>query len=281
MSTVTSPCDAGGNSKLRRGDRPRSRTVVYIGLLLAVIVASEPGGIGRTQSDSSANIEFEAVSIRPTQRSASGAVPFGRTVAPGRLTMLGVTPKDLIMWAYGVKAYQISGPKWISDEYYDVNAKAAAPVPEDRMRAMLRSALSERFHLASHTDTKTLPVYLLVVAKGGPKLRPAAPDGSSRYMRRKSGFSAVHFTMGKLAELLSERLDRPVTDATELGGFYDIDLNWTQDLAVPASAGDGSAPDSGPSIYTAIQETLGLKLEPAKAPIDVLVVDRIDRPSEN
>jgi uncharacterized protein (TIGR03435 family) len=189
--------------------------------------------------------------------------------------MLGVTPKDLIIWAYGLKAYQVSGPSWITQEWYDINAKAAEPVPEDRLRLMVRSLLSQRFKMGAHTETRTLPVYLLTVARNGPKIHPVTSEGPAGYIPRQRGLAARHITMPRFAELLSGKIDRPVTDMTGLPGLYDIDLDWAPDTIVPPDA------DLGPSVFTAIQEQLGLKLEPTKGPLEILVIDHIERPSEN
>jgi uncharacterized protein (TIGR03435 family) len=255
---------------------------VRVAVWCASVLVCLPGGLSQVQSGGSARPEFEVASIRPSPRSGSYAVAIGRTVVPDRLTMLGKTPKDLIMWAYGLKAYQISGPSWIAEEWYDVNAKAAEPASEERMRAMLQSLLAQRFSLVSHVDTRSLPIYLMAVAKNGPKIKPVESEDTPKYFPQRRGLRAVHITMQMLAERLSDKLDRPVTDTTGLRGAYDIKLEWAPDETVSTSPDPAAvAVDLGPAIFTAIQEQLGLKLEPAKGPVEMFVIDRIERPSQN
>jgi uncharacterized protein (TIGR03435 family) len=249
--------------------------------LIAALTCAQ-SGLSQMQERKTARPEFEAASIHPSPRFGSGAVRLGRTVTPGGLTMLGVTPKDLIMWAFGLKAYQVLGPVWISEEWYDINAKPAGPTSEDGIKAMLQYLLVQRFRLASHVETRTLPVYLLTVAKNGPKIKAIQSEDTARYFPRRRGVYAMHVTIRKFAELLSGKVDRPVTDMTGLGGFYDIDLDWAQDAATAANAGPAiPAADLDPSIFTAIQEQLGLKLAPTKGPLEMFVIGRIERPSEN
>jgi uncharacterized protein (TIGR03435 family) len=209
------------------------------------------------------------------------------------------------------------GPSWISSERYDIDAKlddsqveALEKLPPEQrilqIRLGVQSLLADRFKLVVRDETKEIPVYALVIAKNGPKLQEAkpgdtypngikGPDGRSHpgVMWMEGGkLTGQALPMASLAMILSHQLGRPVLDRTGLTGKYDIALTWTPDQS---SAGTfmgtaGFKPDaestpppesSGPSIFTAIQEQLGLKLESTKGPVDVIVIDHIERPSEN
>ena len=219
--------------------------------------------------------EFEVVSIKPSPRGASGSVAIGKSANPGTIAFTGITPKDLIARAYALTPYQIAGPASLDEDRYDVLAKASAPASDSDQRAMLQSMLAARFHLAAHTETREVPAYDLVAVKSGPKIQAAPPtDAGARVYPNRSGIRATGVTMQRFAELLSARLDRPVLDKTGLSGVFDIDVTWTPTAASPDA-------EPGPSVFTALQEQLGLRLQAGKSPIKVLVVDRIERPTAN
>jgi len=214
---------------------------------------------------------FDVATVKQSESfEAQGAIRIGMTAAHGELRISGSTLRNLIRWAYQIRANQVVGPQWIDSEHYDVVAKVAADAGEDQLRFMLRSLLEERFRLAIHRESRDLPSYMLVVAKSGAKLRAAEGDAASRYFPGRGGVSAQHVTLDRFAELLANRLDRPVVNTTGITGVYDIDLKWTPDAA---TAGD----DPGPSVFAAIQEQLGLRLETKKAATEVLVIDRAQK----
>jgi uncharacterized protein (TIGR03435 family) len=247
--------------------------------------------------------DYDVVSVKPNK---SDAHMIKMMNTPDGLSMSNVTLKMLIANAYGIRQDLISGgPGWVESDHFDFDAKVAGVDVEtykklnrDQKRAMLTSALTERFKLKVHTETKVIPVYELTVARGGPKLKETAPvetkpadgpgsgSGGSPAIavgRKMTSFSigGGHYQMSgapmsALANQLSSVERRSVIDRTGLTGNYDIDLKWTPDDA-PAG-GDG---DTGPSIFTALQEQLGLKLEAAKGPVETLVVDHAEAPSEN
>jgi uncharacterized protein (TIGR03435 family) len=252
---------------------------------------------------------FDVVSVKP-DKSVSGMI---RVMAkPDGYSATNVSLKMLLQGAYGIREDLISGaPGWVDSARYDIDAKVAGPdvdtlkklSPEQR-RSMLQPLLAERFKLVVHTETKQLPVYELVVAKGGSKLKEATPgdpyangfkgpDGAGRGGMIRVGrgqLTAQGVPTSSLANMLSQQLHKTVIDKTGLTGKYDLELNWTPDQgAEPMFKGnDGSlqraepAPDpSGPSIFTAIQEQLGLKLQSAKGPVETLVIDHVEMPSEN
>ena len=218
--------------------------------------------------------EFDAVSIKASS-ARSGWLAIGTNANPGSVTLTGTTPKDVIARAYSLKRYQVFGPAWIDQEHYDIIARAAGRASDAEQRLMLKAMLADRFQMVAHTETRTLPAYELVVGKKGPKLEAAKADEmGSRVFPNAPGISGKQISMPRLAELLSLKLDRPVADETGLPGVFDIELKWTPDTAEPDA-------DLGPSVFTAIQEQLGLRLEGKKLPIDVLVIDHISKPSAN
>ncbi|MFZ0819125.1 MAG: TIGR03435 family protein [Candidatus Acidiferrales bacterium] len=213
------------------------------------------------------------------------------------------------------------GPDWVKSDRYDVDAKMDSSVadvlqklsPEDRNHArqlMLQALLADRFKLTFHSDTKELPNFSLVIVKNGPKLqetkpvdpsKPVAkdangkplPPGAVRMLSGNDGtrhITAPGATLAAFVSMLGNQLGRPVLDKTGLTAKYDISLQWTSDdrpgQAVPGASPDGmSAPlpadPSGPSIFTAIQEQLGLKLESGKGPVEIIVIDHAEKPSGN
>jgi uncharacterized protein (TIGR03435 family) len=252
---------------------------------------------------------FDVVSVKPN-KSGSGMV---RIMAkPDGYSASNASLKMLIQGAYGIREDLVSGaPNWADSARFDIDAKVADSdvdalkrlSPEQR-RLILQPFLADRFKLKAHTETKQLPVYELILAKGGSKLKEAAPgdtyangikgpDGVGRggMMRVGPGqLNAQAVPMTSLVNMLSQQLHRTVIDKTGLTGKYDLELNWTPDQGPdPMFKGpDGSpqrsdaAPDSsGPSIFTALQEQLGLRLQSAKGPVETLVIDHVEMPSEN
>jgi uncharacterized protein (TIGR03435 family) len=226
---------------------------------------------------------FEVVSVKPA------AIPAGREGGnrsriehtPNSLTMLNVALSDCAQWAYGVAFFQISDAHLSSDSY-DILAKTGASVPVSQLRLMLQDLLAKRFKLALHRETRMLPVYELVVAKGGPKL-PAANAGASLPLVhaaeslprvQNDSFLFSDASMAEFAQMLTQlrAIDLPVVDRTGITGTFDIVLKSAPSVN---REGDSAA------LFAIIQDQLGLKLVPAKAPIEVIVIDHAERPSEN
>ena len=197
------------------------------------------------------------------------------------------------MSAYNVRDYQMSpeGPGWIRSDRYDIVAKVDGEgrPTMDQVRQMLQKLLADRFQLKLHRETKELPVYALVIGKKGPTLMESAADAKSSMRFGAGQFTGSKVSMTQLALFLSNALARPVLDGTGLMGTYDFKLQWTPDAGqLPGLGGFGPGPDApppsdpnGPSIFTAVQEQLGLKLESQKGPIEILVLDHAAKPSEN
>jgi uncharacterized protein (TIGR03435 family) len=256
---------------------------------------------------------FEVASIKPAAPSTDGKMRVSMGNDPGRVNYSNVTLKDVLQRAYRVKRHQITGPSWLDSDRFDIVAKVPEGVPNDQIPEMLQSLLNERFKLTLHREKKEMPVYALVVGKNGPKLEKAedgesAPDKRQGIMVRDgltlgtARMEGHKVTLSRFADMLSNMLDRPVTDQTEIQGNYNFTLDVsTEDLmkggvkmqarggaAGPegpggASGDGGPAPESAPglSIFSAIQK-LGLKLEPRKAPLDFIVIDKGERvPTEN
>jgi uncharacterized protein (TIGR03435 family) len=182
------------------------------------------------------------------------------------------------------------GPAWIDSDRFDIVAKAGQTTPPDDLRQMLQTLLAERFKLVVHQEPKMMPAYALVVGKSGPKLQ-ASETGLLTDQRCVPGEGAVgqkhiacrHITMAVLAGQLQEQsardIDVVVVDQTGLSGAFDFKLDWTPAARTAAASTD---PPAGPTIFEAVQEQLGLKLESRKLPLPVIVIDRVERvPVEN
>jgi uncharacterized protein (TIGR03435 family) len=201
----------------------------------------------------------------------------------GRFTAANVPLRVVILRAYDVRDFQLSGPAWLN-ERYAIQAKAPeGSFSEAQIWMMVQGLLAERLHLKVHRETKELPVYALVVGKSGSKVQAAKDEGGMGVGR--GSITAKGSTFAKLAIALSRLLDRPVLDETGLSGNFDFKLHYDQgSVGLPYSAPGVSRPESDgiePSIFTAVQEQLGLKLEPQKKAIEGLVIDSIERPSGN
>jgi uncharacterized protein (TIGR03435 family) len=268
------------------------------------------------------------------------------TSDPGQITYSNMTLKSLMVAAYGVKTYQVSGPSWMDTERFDIVAKVPQGATKDDVKLMLQNLLDERFKLTLHREKKDLPMYALVVGKNGPKMKespqddpdakdaakdqgssgadaqkakqalenamrtvvrdgamPQPPPGAGQgtrimMMPGRMRMMATRQTMAQFAETLANQMDRPVVDQTGLTKNYDFTLDFAPEaggrgpmgIALPSSppqSGDGGTPNDvdsqpAPSLFTALQEQMGLKLEQKKGPVDLLVVDRLEKtPTEN
>lgn len=225
---------------------------------------------------------FEAASIKPADPAAHGS---SWNTRPGRITASNQTLRRCIMIAYDLKDYQVAGgPKWMNSEAYDIVAKledqGKPPTGKEidaQIRLALQALLAERFHLEVHRETRPMPAYTLVVAKNGFKLQPVEPKGGSSTNTGRGRLTATGISMERMAGTLSSVLDRPVVDNTGITGVFDLKLEWSPDENQETSLDKPAAA----SIFTAIQEQLGLRLEAHKTDVSVIVVDRADKPSEN
>ena len=223
-------------------------------------------------------VEFEVASIRPAIDDHAHDTDTDR----GFFHTHNLTLKRLISDAYRVDMRQIfGGPAWVDSDSYDINAKIPAEFAESRTRdtipEMLQSLLADRFHLVIHREPRQASGYLLVVTKKGPKMQPTAPDAQgSNSHTKKTHLTAENVSMAGLARYLSRNNDigAMVIDKTGLTGGFNFELDWAPERVAAAS-------DDRVSIFTAIVEQLGLKLESAKVPIEAIVIDRAEKPEGN
>lgn len=253
---------------------------------------------------------FEVASVKPATPGDTGA--FVRFLPDGRFSADNVPLNFLIQRTYQLRDFQIVGDaRWmtvIADGYaarYMIEAKGDPSATEAQVGEMVKTLLADRFQLKVHTETRDLPVYALIPAKGGIKLQPAKDNGSSRGRggvapMLRGWLQGTAVPMASLVLALSQSMDRPVVDKTGFSDPFDFRLTWTPETGTGADAGaptDGSCPSSFtafqeqrgmkvetwscPSIFTAVQDQLGLKLDPQKDPTEVLVIDHVERPSAN
>jgi uncharacterized protein (TIGR03435 family) len=284
--------------------------VLAVVVLVIPIFSQQSGGPGPA---------FEVATVKPSK---AGDNRIAIMAQPGgRFRVTNATLKMVMAVAYRVRDFQISGgPGWTGTDRWDIEGKAEEgsiqlntiplePTVVSPLMLMVQSLLEDRFQLKMHRESKDLPVYELLVAKGGSKMKLAADQSPMRPPERGSppppmpqkggtvprgmtnmgpgrieanGTPIAFFIQG-----LAQQLGRPVIDKTGLQGFYDIKLQWTPELGEGLAKPGGVEPPppppdpSGPSIFTAIQEQLGLRLESVKGPVDVLVIDSVQRPTEN
>lgn len=248
--------------------------------------------------------QFEVASIKPANPDGDHRIMIGFQPG-GRFVAGGATVKLLIQQAYDVRNVQISGgPAWINSAPFDITAKAEATTTADTAdpssltddqrktqmtanRMRIQALLTDRFHLKFHWETREEQTYALVAGRNGPKLKESQIDqrarpGGLRMSRGKISGQQVGIVM--LAEALAAPLGRTVVDKTGLKGTYDINLEWTPDAGpTPGGTPDTAAPNDspGPSLFTALQEQLGLRVESEKGTVRQFVIDAVETPSEN
>jgi len=234
---------------------------------------------------------FEVATIKPSNPDEQGR---GFAIRGREFSTFNTTLSSLVVFAYGIHPAQIVGaPDWVDSVKYDLLAKPGGEgqPSQKQIKVMVQKLLGDRFQLKFHHDQKELTVFALVVGKGGPKLTPSAStnNGPGLFFRGLGNLPAANATMSDLAALLlGAVLDRPVIDQTGLSGRFDFTLNWTPDETQFASLGvrrptpSGELPpDAPPDLFTSIQQQIGLKLETKKLPVDVFIIDRVEKPSAN
>lgn len=282
---------------------------------------------------------FEVASIKPSEPPGNGPMFFGSrggpgTNDPGRMTWSHATIKSLLVEAFNVRSFQITGPEWLNIDMFDIAAKLPEGATKEQTRTMLQNLLAERFKMTVHRDQKEMSTYVLSLGKNGPKLKESQPElpkdpsasseppplpvtGRGPRTMGKDGFfelpmgrtgSAVQMMQSKskltcnscpltrLTNMLEQQFDRPITDTTGLAGKYDFTLIFTPEVrgmnpmalvmqaraGVDTSAAPSPTDDPAPTILAAVQDQLGLKLEAKKAPVDIVVIDHMEKiPTEN
>jgi uncharacterized protein (TIGR03435 family) len=293
-------------------------TAAPVGLALAVLFATSPAPRLRAQASPTpatavpaTGAVFEVASVKPN-KSGDGRVMLSLPPT-GRLTATNVTLRLLMRPAFDVQDFQmVGGPSWLDSDRFDVVAKAPEGVVEpEHVRPMLRALLADRFKLVTHTETRDMPIYALVLARPdgrfGPNMKLSPLDCDAVFRAGRGGapppppqpgepiqcgsmmgpgiVRAGGMPLGALARALSPIVGRPVLDQTGLKERYDFQLKY-------APEGRGAGPGPGgpdapsvdpdmPSLFTALQEQLGLKLESQRGPVDVVVIDRVEQPTED
>jgi uncharacterized protein (TIGR03435 family) len=273
----------------KQGDKPLPLILERATAESAWEIPAPPAKLAAMAKD--ADPSFEVATIKLTDPKFQGK---GFGGPPGHFGTRGTTLNDLLMFAYNVHTRQISnGPDWLGTEKYDIQGTSDTPgQPTDKQtRIMMRKLLESRFGLKFHIEKRDMPAYVVTVAKGGPSAKltksTVDPDDNSAFYFTKLGRLTIrNITMDDFAHWMqSGVLDRPVIDRTNLPGHFDGKLNWTPDETQFAAFGVHITPteeaDAPPDLYKAIQEQLGLKLDPMKVPVDVMVLDHVEKPSEN
>jgi uncharacterized protein (TIGR03435 family) len=266
--------------------------VIALATLMQLAHAQQPTADGPCAAQPRAT--FDVATIKPSDKPAGGASMHTR-----RDSMIsGGVLRRLILFGYDLRDFQVTGgPDWVNTQVWEIKATFDPPEPEEgtldeagrkavqlREQQRVQSLLADRFHFKCHFTTKELPIYELVPTKSGAKLTATTASDEKRHSissngnGRKTDLVATGVTLDELiGHLLSNEVGRTVVDKTGLTGSYDITLTW---MPAMASAADTDAA-SGPTIFTALEEQLGLKLMPAKGPVQVLVIDSVEKPSEN
>ncbi len=227
---------------------------------------------------------FEAASVKLAGPASYKEGQANVVFSPGSLTLRNATLQSIIVTAYTVKDFQVSGPG-LDSQRYDILAKAAGGAGDDQLKLMLQGLLADRFKLALHRESKETPVYALVVGKKGAKLPDAVPDGSGSVKFVGGDMIFQGYSVPKLIDFLARlrSADRPVLDMTGIQGLFDFKVHFA-DIPIGGMAESKRAAEQAfqdPSLAASIVEQLGLKLEPRKAPIETIVVDHVERPTEN
>jgi uncharacterized protein (TIGR03435 family) len=270
------------------------RAIVVAGLACLFLVAPDA-----VRGQAPPKLEFEVASVKPAAPGQIGFTTRGGpgTSDPGRITFVNTPLQRIFLRAYGITAYEMAGPSWMETAKYDIVAKIPQGATTEQLAIMLQNLLSERFRLTLHQETRQIPVYELVIGRSGSKLKesdlsastPSAPDGPLK--AGKDGFpepppgrpTIVRYTVGgsermvgrqqtldQIAQMLGGYAGNHVVNKTGLTGEYDFTLQF-------ASNDSPADQEFAPSLFTAVQEQLGLRLDKAKGSVDVLVIDNLDR----
>jgi uncharacterized protein (TIGR03435 family) len=310
----------GAQARGRAGALPVATAIVAAALFIAAVAPLRAVRQGQAPLDSGQQppLAFDTASVKPNK---SGAEERYIRIDPrgGSLTVVNLQLRALITFAYQIQSFQLEGgPDWIASDRFDILGKPEREVPssgaffggQDPLRMMLRTLLADRFKLMMHKETKELPIFELVLARSdgrlGPQLRPAAVDCAARAAAAARGGTPPASsgppgpgscgttmnptrvrgggaTMAMLASLLEGPAQRLVIDRTGLTGTWDLEVSYTPDKSqLPPGVELPSGIDpNGPSLFTAIEEQLGLKLRPARGPVEVLVIDSVQQPTPN
>lgn len=268
-------------------DRSMRRSLTLAGIMAAIALLD----LHNSFAQSAPAPRFDVASVKPQAYTGQGSI--GVVVRGDTLDAEHVSVFSLVTFAYNLRDVQLSGgPAWVKSgvlaysELYQVIAKTSGdtPPPIAVFRRMLQTLLADRFQLRVHHVQKELPIYNLVVKRGGPRLKESPVDEKFDFVSSAVGrlgvrIVATHMTMQQLIDYqLGGYTDRPIFDKTGLASPYDFTLQFVVENPAP---GQEAGPNDPPALVTAIQEQIGLKLEPATAPFDTIVIDHVERPSGN
>lgn len=275
----------GHGQKMQEHLRHPWRSAISSALFVAVAIAIAAQEQGQ-QPGASTAAAYDVVSIRPHNPGELG-MGFGWRTGPEGFSAFQIKSQMLIVLAYGLHTPEqiVNLPSWASSDGLDIKARVDEETAaqwrklpdaevERRQLPMIQSLLAGRFQLRVHREIRQLPILKLVVAKGGPKLKVSPADAWPASGMSNGEISGHATSMHTFVFNLSHEMGRQVVDETGLTGSYDFELRWTPD-------DQQGTPDAGPSVFTALEEQLGLKLVSAKGPVEVIIIDHIERPSEN
>ncbi len=249
------------------------RTVFHLSLaaLIGLLVSNCPA----------ATPEFAVASIRPSAAPVKFEHDGKIEISPSGLRMRDVTAATCIKWAYGVQDSQIAGPRWLESDHFDITARTDSATEKEQMKLMMQKMLTDRFQLSFHREQREMKVYELEVAKGGHKLQVSAENSVPDRQNSAIGTIARAITMQEFADFIAGPLNTPVLDATGLKGRYDFNLDFSSYIPTDEHAMKPDYMDGNSIIANALQGELGLKLDMRKTAVEVMVIERVERPSEN
>lgn len=223
---------------------------------------------------------FEVATIRAYEQGS----PRGTDITPGNINMRGVRLIEYITFAYGVQEVQVAGPSWLTDLRFDIAAKAAAPATNGEMRPMMQTLLAERFKLAIHRETREMSALVMTIGKNGHKLVENDTPGNPTFSTGRLNLTGNGATLKQMTEFISRELKIAISDQTGLTGHYNYHLDIASFVTEEMMRNsNGGVPIEGPAIVAkAMQEQLGFKVDSGKVPMELIVIDSIERaPTEN
>jgi len=242
-----------------------------------LVISSACGAFGQPAEPAPS---FEVASVKACPSSEAMRERPNVTTDPGNVTMMNLPLKAVIQWAYHVQAVQVIGPGWLDSTRFNINAKAAGPSSDEKLRLMMQTLLADRFKLAFHRETKEMSAYVVSVAKGGHKLKPSEGDGPMDAKPTGKGLNIAftHVTLAELAEMAGSPLQAVVVDQTGLKGAWD----FTIDASTFAMQRPADLEDAISMMIQMMNDQLGIKVEQKRVPAEVLIVDHIEKmPVEN
>ena len=278
-------------SRLQNARRSKVMRHRALGITFALAAASAATVLPLRSQAQPQKPHIEVASIKPNDAGPRGSN--STNTEHGTLTATNVTLRSLILLAYNLSDYElIGGPEWVGTATFDIQAKSDAdPNAKPNPRGLIQALVEDRFQLRTHRETRELPVFLLTVTKGGPKIQraegqpdPSNPSRGAGSVSRtpvSTEIKGTAVTIPQLIRLLSPHVERTIIDKTNLTGDFDFSLKFARPMisALPTASDAGN---SGlPDFFTAIQEQLGLKLESGKGPVEVLMIDSVDKPKPN